>query len=288
MSISLIISLLLLCAAGSIDSAASNSYSDCQTLAAKFDTTCNGTAVSSIVATTGINVSCSAAFTSSNCPGTMYGSTCVFQHKLCVTCSNTSPVCIRVQTNGLPRYCPNVPNTLSELSIDFEVNFNPDVSVNSPTQNPSTAAALSSIVCSISNQGSVPTASNYTTTSNAASMTTLAGVSIDGVTILNVNSANNVDPFFPSGGYSAESVDACLGHPNPSNNGYHYHAGSGCALTRPSGNVSTCSSTPACSANVANYSITTFSAYRNLTVIGIGKDGHIIYGPYTSAGVEVS
>lgn len=279
--------LLLLCIGGSVHGAASNSYSDCLALAAHFDTTCNGTAVSNILSSTGVNVSCSSGYTGSNCPGSMVGSTCIFQHKLCVTCTNTSPVRIRVQTNGLPRYCPNVPAAMSEINIDYTVNFNPDVSVNSPVHNPTTASALTAIVCSISSQASVPSASNYVATTGATNMNTLAGVSIDGVTILNVNSANNVDPFFPTGGFAVETVDACLGHPNPSNNGYHYHAGSGCALTRPSGSISTCASTSACNSNVATYSISTFSSYRTLTVIGIAKDGHIIYGPYTSAGVEV-
>lgn len=268
---------------------ASNSLAACNTAVASFSSTCSGTAVANITATTGTTVSCSSGFTSSTCPGTMSGSTCVFAHKLCVTCSGSSPVRIRVQSNGLPRFCPNVPATMSELNVDFEVNFNPDVSVNSPNQNPSTSSALDAIICSISSQSSVPSGSNYVSyTSNVAISATLAGVSIDGVTILNVNSANNVDPFYPTGGFTAESVDSCLGHPNPSTNGYHYHIGTGCALNPPSGSISLCSSTSACSSSIANFSISSFTSYRTLTIVGIAKDGHLIYGPYTSAGVEVS
>ena len=44
-------------------------------------------------------------------------------------------------------------------------------------------------------------------------MGTLAGISIDNMAILNVNSANNADPFYPPAGTSAESVDSCLSHP---------------------------------------------------------------------------
>lgn len=271
----------------SVQSTASNSLADCNAVAAQFRSTCGGVPVSNIVSTAGVNISCTTGFSSSTCPGTMYGSTCVFAYKSCVTCSGTSVIRIRVQTNGLPRFCPNSPQRLSERNVDFEVNFNPDVSVNVPNHSPSTSSALSSIICSISNQASAPAASNYVSYSSG-NWGTLAGVSVDGVTILNVNSANNVDPFFPVGPYAAEGVDACLGHPNPSDNGYHYHAASACALNPPSGSISSCSGTPACNSHVTNYSISVFSSYRNLTIIGIAKDGHVIYGPFLSNGVEVS
>lgn len=267
---------------------ASNSLSDCNTLAAKFSSTCTGgTAVPSIIATTGVSVTCTSGFTSLTCPGTFSSGTCVFYHKLCVTCSGSSPVRIQVQSNGLPRFCPNTPAPISETSIDFTVNFNPDVSINSPVANPQSAAALYSIACITTSQSSVPSASNFVQNLNSTTLSVLAGVSIDGVSILNVNSANYVDPFYPTGGFSAESVDACLGHPNPANI-YHYHMASACALNQPSGSISACSSLTSCSSSIANYAISAFSSYRTLTVIGIAKDGHIIYGPYYSSGVEVS
>jgi hypothetical protein len=282
-----ILILLFLFGAKSVHCTASNALSDCNTLAANFFTTCGGVAVANITATTGTNVSCSSGFTVSTCPGTMNGGTCVFAHKLCVTCSGSSTVRIRVQSNGLPRFCPNVPAPMTEQNIDFQVNFNPDVSVNSPVQSATTSSGLSSIICNINGQSSVPSASNYASSSSMMAMTTLAGISVDGVPILNVNSANNVDPFYPAGGFSPETVDACLGHPSPSTNGYHYHIGTGCALNPPSGSILSCLSTAACNSSIANYSITSFSSYRSLTVVGIAKDGHIIYGPYTSAGVQV-
>ena len=268
-------------------STASNSLNDCYALAATFSTTCavNATAPSSITATGGISVTCNTGFNNATCPGVWFNNTCVFAHKLCVTCAPGSPVRIRVQSNGLPRYCPNAPQPISEQNIDFTVNFNPDVSVQAPAYSPTNVSALDAIVCNLQSQSSAPPGSNLV--SNGAPLNTLAGVSIDGVAILNVNSANNVDPFYPVGNISAESVDLCLGHPNPQNI-YHYHIGSGCALTQPSGNNGPCASSPSCNTNIANYSIASFNSYRNLTVIGIAKDGHIIYGPYTSAGVEVS
>ncbi|CAF1240060.1 unnamed protein product [Rotaria sordida] len=283
-----ILTILLQFGLRSVESAASNSLSDCNTVAAKFSNTCNGIAVNSITATTGTNVSCSSGFTSTTCPGTMYGSTCVFQHKLCVTCSGSTTIRIRVQSNGLPRFCPNTPAPIKELNVDFQVNFNPNVNVNSPVQNPTTSSQLDSIVCNISSQASVPSVSNYVSYSSSGSFNTLAGICVDGVTILNVNSANNVDPFYPTGTYASELVDACLGHPNAASNGYHYHIASGCALNPPTGTIGSCKSTSACNASIANYSISKFSSYRTLTVIGIAKDGHVIYGPYDSTGAEVT
>ncbi|CAF3728718.1 unnamed protein product [Rotaria sp. Silwood1] len=173
---------------------------------------------------------------------------------------------------------------ISEQNIDFEVNFNPTVSVNSLNQNAATASELSTIVCNINSQTSAPSASNLVVYGNQ--IDTLAGVSVDGVSIMNVNSLNDVDPFYPTGTIAAESVDACLGHPNPQNT-YHYHMASGCALSPPSGTISSCTATSSCNSNVAAYGISLFNSYRTLTVIGIAKDGHVIYGPYDSTGTEV-
>ncbi|CAF4413983.1 unnamed protein product, partial [Rotaria socialis] len=260
---------------------------DCTTIAKNFYTTCGSytTAVSNITATTGVNVSCSAGFNSTTCPGTMYGSTCVFAHKLCVTCSGSSTVRIRVQSNGLPLFCPFTPSILNEQDIDFEVNFNPTVSVNSLNQNATTTAALSQLLCNIQTEANAPTSANLV--SYGTQLTTVAGVSVDGVALMNVNSANDVDPFYPTGGNPTESVDACFGHPND-HYVYHYHIASGCALNPPSGTIASCTGTPSCSSSVATYSISLYNSYRTLTVIGIAKDGHVVYGPYDSTGTQVT
>ena len=184
------------------------------------------------------------------------------------------------ESNGLPKFCPNSPASISEQNIDFAVNFNPTVSINSLNQNLTTSAALNNVVCNIQNQVTALSASNLTV--YGSQIDTVAGVSVDGVAIMNVNSANDVDPFYPTGGYSAESVDACLGHPN-TNNIYYYHMASGCTLNPPSGTISSCAETSSCSSNIATYGISLFSSYKTLTVIGIAKDGHVIYGPYDSS-----
>jgi hypothetical protein len=184
----------------------------------------------------------------------------------------------------------SIPSTAQvvEQNIDFEVNFNPTVSVNSPVHSPTTATELDAILCDITNEQSAPSTSNLTTYSSASALETLAGVSIDNVAIFNVNSADDVDPFYPPSGYSAETVDSCLAHPQTAGI-YHYHMASGCAVSPPSGNITSCSATPACAADIASYSLTLFpSSAKKLTVIGIAKDGHIIYGPYLSNGETLS
>jgi hypothetical protein len=176
----------------------------------------------------------------------------------------------------------------SQINIDFEVNFNPAVSVNSPQQSPSTQAALDNILCNITSESTVPTGSAYVAYPTGTALTTLAGVAIDNVAIFNVDSANNVDPFYPPANYTTEMVDACLAHCQSSGI-YHYHMASGCSVSPPSGNITSCSQNSACAANISSYSLTIFPASaKTLTVIGIAKDGHVIYGPYTSAGTQVT
>src|SRR5579862_2154882 len=129
-----------------IYSGASNSLSDCQAVASQFRTTINYTAPN-ITGTTGVNVTCSA--TGVVCPGQNYSGVCVWQRKLSAVCRNASGVIkIRIQTNGLPPRCASVPQgSFSELDIDFEVNYNPAVSINSPNINLSTLSILSSYMC---------------------------------------------------------------------------------------------------------------------------------------------
>ncbi len=261
-----------------------SAYAKCLTVASKFATTTSNGPVSNITATTGITVSCSQV-ASSQCPGTVVNGICTWQRKLAITCLNGSTVRIRVQSNGLPGRCVYIGvGAMTEQNIDFEVNFNPSVSVNSPNHVATTQSALSTIVCDIMNQATVPSGSNFVAYGASSTISTVAGVSIDGVAIMNVNSANDIDPFYPPAGDTAESVDACLAHAQATGI-YHYHIASGCAVSPPTGNISTCSQTTACANNIASYFLTLFpTSAQTLTVIGIAKDGHIIYGPYLSTG----
>ena len=281
--------LFLLIIISIVNGAANNTYADCLKVAAKFATTISNGPVANITATTGTTIKCS-QLTGVSCPGSIINGVCTWQRKLCVTCINGSTVRIRIQTNGLPARCAAMPSTVSftESNIDFAVNFNPNVNVNSPYQSASTATTLKNIVCNISRQSTVPSGSAYSGYSSSRTLQALAGVAIDGIAILNVNSANQVDPFYPSGGYTAEGVDTCLSHPNKDNL-YHYHISSGCIVSPPSGNITLCRSSTSCGSSIANYSIQSYpSSAKTLTVIGIAKDGHVIYGPYTSSGSRVT
>ena len=169
--------LLLLGIARLTSGAASNSDQDCLGIAARFATTVSNGPVVNILPSTGVNVTY-AQLRSVSCPSTIVNGACVFQKKLAVTCINAYPVRIRVQSNGLARRCASVSLNvqLSERNVDFEVNFNPDVSVNSPNQAPTTAAALNAIVCNISDQSTVPAASAMTFSSGSVPVNALTGV----------------------------------------------------------------------------------------------------------------
>jgi len=281
----LILSTLLLIGLPQTHSAAYHSLTDCQTVAAAFRSTISYTATN-ITATTGVNVTCSA--TGVVCPGQTINGVCVWQRKLSAVCRNASGIIkIRIQTNGLPPRCASVPQgSFSELNVDFETNFNPDVSNNVLNENLNTVSLLSQTICVLTVTKTIPSASgfvNYGTTS----IDTAAGVSVDGVMIFSPDSANNIDPFYPPAGSTAELVDTCLAHCQTAGI-YHYHIGSGCMVNPPNGSITACARTSSCNSTIANYSISGFANYQKQTVIGVAKDGHVIYGPYLSANTRVT
>jgi hypothetical protein len=281
----LILSTLLLIGLPQTHSAASNSLTDCQTIASAFRSTISYTATN-ITATTGVNVTCSA--TDIICPGQTINGVCVWQRKLSAVYRNASgTIKIRIQTNGLPPRCASVPQgSFSELNVDFETNFNPDVSINSLNENLNTVSLLSQTICVLSVTKTIPSASgfaNYGTTN----IDTAAGVSVDGVMIFSPDSANNVDPFYPPAGSTVESVDTCLVHCQAAGI-YHYHIGSGCMVNPPTGSITACARTSSCISSIATYSISGFANYQTKLVIGVAKDGHVIYGPYLSANNRVT
>jgi hypothetical protein len=265
-------------------SAASNSLSDCQTVASAFRTTINYIAPN-ILSTAGVNVTCSD--TSVYCPGQNISGVCVWQRKLSVVCSNASGVIkIRIQTNNLPPRCASVPmGPFAEHNIDFEVNFNPAVSVNSLNSNLNTVSLLSQTLCTLTSAVTVPSASGFV--NYGAPLDTATGVSVDGIVMFTPDSLNDVDPFYPPPGYPQEQVDSCLAHCQSAGI-YHYHISSGCMVNPPTGPISSCAALSSCSSNIANYAISGFSNYQTMTVIGVAKDGHVVYGPYLSAGTRVT
>jgi hypothetical protein len=279
-----VLCIFLLIGLHEIDSIASNSLTDCQTVASAFRSTINYTAAN-ITGTTGVNVTCSA--TNVYCPGQNLSGVCVWQRKLSAVCRNASgTIKIRIQTNNLPPRCASVPmGPFSEIDIDFEVNFNPDVSINSLNANLNTVSLLSQTLCTLTSAATVPSASGFI--NYGINIDTVTGVSVDGVVIFTPDSANNVDPFYPPAGFSTESVDSCLAHCQAAGI-YHYHIVSGCMVNPPTGPISSCAVLSNCSSNISTYAISQFASYQTLTVVGLAKDGHAIYGPYLSAGTRVT
>jgi hypothetical protein len=285
-SVFLILNLKLICGR------ASNSLRDCQAIAAKFLTTVTNGSVPDITATNGLNVSCY-GLNQTMCPGNFSNSNgmCIFQHKLAVTCSQSSTtVRIRIQSNGLPPFCPNLDGVyiFREQNIDFAVNFNPDVSVTSPRINIMSLSDLYTAVCNFRNIATAPDNSQLVLYSSPTTVNSVAGVSLDGVAIYNGDNYYNEDTFYPVTPTPLEWGDQCLGHTDP-NGTYHYHIGSSCPLRPPVGLTTSCENIPTCRESLANYSASMFTrGYHKLTPIGVSKDGHVVYGPYTSDGGRVT
>jgi hypothetical protein len=115
------------------------------------------------------------------------------------------------------------------------------------------------------------------------------GVMLDGVLMLNQNNALGQDPFYPVVG-AAPDVDQCLSHAAPMTGDYHYHSMSPCVLSSnyPVGPVTICSSNADCALGASAQMVNGLTNYHNLTVVGVGRDGHLIYGPFNSTGQRVT
>jgi hypothetical protein len=124
---------------------------------------------------------------------------------------------------------------------------------------------------------------------SSANINGAGGVLINGVLLFDSSSDSDVDPYYPkvwSGGTknTSETVDGCIGHPDGNGN-YHYHIMSPCLFnTDWEYSTSICSDVTACSDDMASYVLTGFTAEQDLVVVGVSKDGHPIFGPYTSDG----
>jgi hypothetical protein len=269
-----IIIIFLLIHFTSVSAKSNNTFGDCEKIAERFSSH--------------ETVNCSNLHITA-CPGNVSLNECKFEHKLLVTCSNSTPVRINIQSNGLPRFCSNLTSSyrFKEQNINFTVNFNPDVSVNTLQYNPMTEKDLDTIVCNTNSTKSVPNSANFILDSSSINVDQIAGISIDGVPIFNALNTGNEDIFYSKTNISTKLVDECLGY-NATDGTYRYRIGSSCPLDPPNFITTTCNNIPACNASIANYSISMFNDTKTLTVIGIAKDGHLIYGPYTSNGILVT
>jgi hypothetical protein len=176
-------------------------------------------------------------------------------------------------------------------NIDFSVKWNWNVgSSENSLSEASTLSQINAIACTLTSvqDSNIPSAAGYTTI-GTSSLSTTSGVALSGTTFFSALSANSVDPFYPevNGVYDSsdlEMVDTCLGHPQETG-WYHYHTMSPChTSSADSATVIGCAASSSCSASIKAYAVAGFSSYKTLTPIGIAKDGHIIWGPYNSAG----
>eukprot|EP00662_Eupelagonemidae_sp_cell21_P057658 gene57658-biopygen108402 len=83
-------------------------------------------------------------------------------------------------------------------------------------------------------------------------------------------------------------LDLCLGHnqQNSDSGMYHYHDVSPCLNHNflEGKTMTDCASDEACTRDIAQWVLSGFADMKSKTVIGIAKDGHILYGPYDDSG----
>ncbi len=94
-----------------------------------------------------------------------------------------------------------------------------------------------------------------------------------------------MDPFYPgdwsgAGKVEIEGADACIAHPSPTGNLYHYHILTPCLIDSTIDGTKKCSDIPECNYDPATYSISSYESHKTKTILGIARDGHVIYGPY--------
>ena len=277
---------LALCAILPTVAGLGRTLADCEATAAKFKNTCDPSAGPIDLAShAGTDVVCTDDVQA--CAGTTTApTTCTWQRKMCVTCEERSgKVYIRLQSNGLPMSCYKSPSQPVAQDNDFEVLFNPPAT---EMHSPTTQDEVNAILCEIKIHSNAPAASE-TTIKGSSSMNAVTGLSLDGVAYMNQMSIEGVDPFYPSVYGSVtdpsavvEKVDMCLGHPQASGI-YHYHTLSPCVIAPDSQPVQPCNARNGCD-DFATHAISTYANPKELVLIGIAKDGHLMYGPYLADG----
>ena len=257
---------------------------DCETIANKFRNTCvSEDGPVDLASHVGETMSCPAG---PSCPGEVTGGMCSWQRKLCVSCRRSGGVTrMRVQTNGMPGSCYTSPVAPEEQDNDFEVDFN--VAVTERVV-PTTQDEVNDALCDIQVHSAVPEESHFELL-GSGSMRTTTGIALDGIPYFNQMSADNVDPFYPAwvppttGDLPpVEAVDMCLGHATT----YHYHLISPCVIAPGSqgDEPGPCRSGGRNPCDPVEQAMSEYPA--ELVVIGIAKDGHVMYGPYLSNGEE--
>lgn len=291
--------LVAVAAALTLAAAYDQSLSACKAIAAKFRNTCaHGDYDTPAVSVAGMEAE---AFTCPSKPacipaGTKTGADCTWQRRLCVTCREDGGVTkIRVQTNNLPDHCVQSIQ-IKEQEFDTEVVFNSKkvYGASGWNKSPATQTQLNNAVCRISKnynaaQLGIVEMGGTNRVSTKESVNSM-GVAVNGVAFQFANQIRE-DPVYPITIVNEQPLDLCLGHNqrNAASGMYHYHAVSPCMMD---GNfltgrdMSDCASNAECHADKVAWALKGFEAsqYRTQTVIGVAKDGHVLYGMYDSSG----
>lgn len=127
---------------------------------------------------------------------------------------------------------------------------------------------------------------------HGSNMDTSVGITITGINMFNALSADDVDPYYPAiyGKVTnitaaTEHVDKCLGHPNPMGLTYHYHIPSPCMWDK---NIDLAPCTKENDCDPKTNMLESFADKKERTVIGIARDGRVVYGPYDDDGALAS
>ena len=124
------------------------------------------------------------------------------------------------------------------------------------------------------------------------SLGTAAGIALTGGYIYNALALGNADAVETE----ADTLDVCFDHPSPQGE-FHYHYWGSCLVKNygfwsDSESPALCRDTSNCASDPANFTLNNalssqtvfYSASTWDSPIGLARDGHVILGPYNSAG----
>jgi len=266
------------------------SLADCKAVAAKFRNTCvhddYSKPATTVAGMASEKFDCPEKY---KCiPGGTLGadnSTCSWERRLCITCRRHGRVTkIRIQTNNLPDHCVKSTGVKAQ-NFDYEVPFNPKKTHGSWDVTFKTQQQLNLKVCSIKKQYDATTLGivEHGTEESENAM----GFALNGVAFQFANQIKQ-DPVAPILESNEQPLDMCLGHTqqNSESGMYHYHDISPCINNKflEGKTMGACVDDETCKKSVVDWALSGFATMKSKTVIGIGKDGHVLYGPYDDEG----
>jgi len=285
--------IILLLTANIVTRAYDQSLNDCKAVAAQFNNTCShGDYDTPSASMDGMGYETVTCENKRRCidknSSTLLadGTTCTWKRKLCVTCSvgSNGVTKIRVQTNNLPNHCVNS-ITIKAKNFDYEVNFNSKQSYGEWVQTISMQNQLNNAVCPI--RKNFDRASLGLVEHGDGESENVMGITINGVAFQFANQIRE-DPVYPITEANEQPLDICLGHNqlNSVSGMYHYHDISPCINPNflDGKTMSECINNPVCNKSIVEWKILGYEDWKYKKVIGIAKDGHVLYGPFDDSG----